>query len=507
MFKLRGSPRQNRTTHLSAPTGGLDATSPLMDMPPGRLVIGDNWFCTPGGLITREGYISHVTGFANPVKRLHNYAATSGSESLWATTNAGIYNATSAGAVGATVMALTEGKTIATTIATGAGNYLMVVNGVDTLKQYDGTSWSSVATFGATSTVVYSYVETYRQRLFLAKRASLEIEYLAANSIAGAATNYPLGALFRQGGYIVALGTWTLDGGTGPEDHLAVITNKGEVAVFAGNDPATWNLKGVYFIGRPLGAKCMYKYGGDLLVLTEQGLYPLSSAVQSTAIERNKAVSQDIKTTLANAARAYFDRDGWEVIADPAAPSLLINIPSNPNKKQAVMHAQSGAWTTFSGMEANCFARKEQRLYFATDTAVYAITGTSDLGANITATMFQAYNRLGSERTKKVEMLRAALSANGGFTYSLGIINDYTDPREYTFHVPQGNFTSSVWGTAVFGTDVWGGDSGIPVPVQDWQTVPDDYSRLKGLAVRVISNNARVNYFGSDIIFGLGGNF
>lgn len=504
MFKTKTAQKANKSFNMPAPVAGLDAATALMSMPTSQAVILENFFPRPDGLELRDGYVAHVTGFAAQIAALHVHAAATGGESLWATTASGIYAATIAGAVGAAVMALTEGKTISTTISTGAGNYLMLANGVDTIKQYDGTTWSSIATFGVTATSSYSYVETYRQRLFLVKKNSLEIEYLASNAISGTATNYPLGANFRQGGYIIAIGTWTIDSGTGPEDKLAIVTNKGEVAVFNGNDPATWSFQGVYSIGRPIGARCLFKYGGDLLIITESGLFPLSGAVQSTSIDRQRAVSERIKPLFAAAATSFQSNAGWQIISDPLKPCLIVNIPSTPVKKQFVMHSQTKAWTTYSGWDATCFARMGSEIYFGTTTEVCRVNGNSDKGANIVGTMLQAHSRLERQQNKKIELVKPYISNNNGFSYVLGVANDFSDPREKTYPSSGSNATAAIWGTSIFGAAHWTGIVGIS---QDWQTVPDDHTLWKALYLQVTSNTARIRYFGSDMLFVLGEHF
>lgn len=504
MFKPRRQALQNRNFTLPAPTGGLDAASPIMAMPQRNAVIMENFRPTTEGLSFREGSTTHVTGFLENVDSLHVHSAIDGTETLWATTDSGVYNATTAGAIGAAAVSLTDGKTVSTMIATGAGNYLMVVNGADTLKQYDGTTWSSIATFGATATSVYSYIETYRQRLYLVKRQSLEIEYLAANSIAGAATNYPLGALFRQGGYIVALGTWTLDGGVGPEDHLAVITNKGEVAVFAGSDPATWALRGVFALGRPLGLRPTFKFGGDLLIITENGVYPLSSALQSAAIERTQAVTEAIREIFTEAARLFPTNEGWQIVSNPQAPYLLVNIPSTPTRKQAVMHLQTGAWTLYSGWEARCFQRMGSRMFFGTATNIQEITGASDNGANIVCTLLQAYNKFGNPRNKRIQLAKPYIISDGGYSYTMGVAPDFQTVPSTTALTPSGAVDAALWGTGIFGTAVWSGSQDI---LQAWQTLPDSYSLWKGFYLQISSNDANIQYLGTDFLLTDAGNF
>lgn len=504
MFKAVPAFTPNNPATLPAPTKGLKASTSLMTMNAQNAVVLENFIATPEGLETRDGYVNHVTAFTQTVNRLHVYNASNGAESLWATTSTGIYAATTAGVMPAASIALTNGYTVSTAIATGAGNYLLLVNGVDTLKQYDGATWTSVASFGGTATSLYSYIETYRQRIFLAKRQSLEIEYLGANAIAGAATNYPLGAIFRQGGYIIALGTWTIDGGNGPEDNLAVLTNKGEVAIFAGSDPATWALKGVYYIGQPIGTTPFFKYGGDILIITASGIFPLSQAVQSAAIDRVQRVSQDIQPLLTAAATAYGSVEGWQIISQPNFPFLLLNIPSSPIVRQAVMHGQNLAWTFLSGWQATCFALMNKELYFGTATSVCRVNGVSDNGTNITSTVLQAYNRFGYQRDKITTLAKAYFSSTGEFAYSMGMAPNFLTPAEVTNINLASGLPPSLWGSGLWGSAIW---TGAITQTQEWQTIPDEYSLWKGFYLQTVSNSAKITYIGCDLRFTLGGDF
>lgn len=506
MFKQKSQVKSNRPGNLVAPLAGVNAVSPLMALRETEAILMENFFPASDGLAIRDGYVSHSTGFADPVDRLWVYSQPTGGEELYATTDAGVFEVTSAGAIGATVMALTEGETSSASISTGAGSYLFLANGVDTVKTYDGSSWASIATFGALATSDLSYVETYRQRLYFVKKNSLELEYLSANSISGATTNYPLGAIFRRGGYIVALGTWTIDGGAGPEDNLVVVTSQGEVAVFAGSlpsDTSLWKERGVYYLAKPLGKQPLYKWGGDILILTENGLYPLSAAVQSAAIDRTQAISEKIKPLFNTAAGLYSENSGWQIIADPLMPALIVNVPSTPVRKQFVMNTQTKAWTTFSGWDARCFARMGQEIYFGTSTAVKRVNGVSDEGANIVSTVLQAPSRFGLGFTKKIELLKPYISQNGGFSYTMALAPDLGDPREYTQITGRGNLTAAVWGTSRYGSSYWTGETGVD---QSWQTLADDYTLWKSFYLQITTNNANIRYYGADYLLLPGGN-
>lgn len=478
-----------------------------MVMPKKDAVVLENWIPFPDRLSIRPGATNWTTGFANNVLRLWTYAGPTGAETIWATTDAGVYNATASGAVGAAAIALTNGKTVGTMIATGATNYLLLANGTDTMKQYDGTTWSSIATFGATATSAYSFVETYRQRIYLIKKNTMTLEYLAVNSIAGATTTYELGAIFKMGGNLVALGTWTIDGGSGPDDHLAICTSKGEVAIFAGSDPAsasTWAFRGVYYIGRPLGQLPFFKYGGDLLYNSEAGLFPLSRALLTASIDRTQSVSQKVRQAFNDAASAYFSNDGWQVTAQPDSPFILLNVPATPNQYQYIMHPQTGSWSIFNGWNATCWTRKGNELYFGTGTKTAKVTGSSDFGGNIVATMLQAYTNFDYPRNKQVKLIRPLFIVNGNFSYTMGLAQDFQQVAATSAVTPLGSSSAALWGSGVWGTALW---SSSINPILEWRSIPDTYSTWKGLYLQVASMSSAIDYIGCDMLVNPGGTF
>lgn len=489
----------SRIARLPPPIGGFTTSQAFMQMKPLNAVMLQNFYPYPDRLQQREGYSEHVTDFTDTPYRLWNYSTGAGVDKLFATTDAGVYDVTSAGAMPSPAIALTNGKTSAVNISTGAAFYFISVNGTDDLVKYDGSTWSSVATFGTQATDELSYVEVYRQRLFFAIKNTLSLSYLPINSISGTATTYPLGAIFRQGGSIIALGTWTLDGGNGPEDQLAVVSSKGEIAVFAGSDPgnaASWGLRGVYFIGKPLGERPLSKYGGDLLFLSENGLYPLSSAVQSSSIDRSRSVTENIRQYFNDSARDYVGFEGWQVFAMPDIPLLLVNIPSEPNRTQVIMHAQTGAWGTLFGWNAYSFARVGSSVYFSVADAVYKVGGVSDNGANITSTFIQSHTDFGYPLAKQVTDIKPFFITEGNFTYTMGVTNDFNEIASTTSIAKTDLAASSLWGSAIWGTAVWGGTE---TNVQGWETIPDTFSVFKAFYLQISGQISSVQYLGAQL--------
>ena len=388
--------RENRQAFVPPPTQGLVADEARANMAPGAALVLDNFWPYPDRVELRAGSVAHVTGFTNAVKGLVTWAGPTSSK-LFATCDNGIFDATTAGAVGAAATAWTNGLTQGVNLATGAGSYLLVVNGTDSLKHYNGTTWTTVATFGSLTSANIVALEVYKQRLFFLEKNSMNMWYLPVNSISGSATSFSLGAIFRRGGKLAAIATWTVDSGTGPDDLLAVASSEGEVAIFSGSDPstlATWSYRGVYFLGRPLGgARSLYKNGGDLLFLCENGLFPVARALQSSVIEKQLALTDSVQAIFSAYARLAPTSDYWTMVAQPDIPALIVNIPGVTGGRQLVMNNQSRRWCTFSGWDTNCFARLGAGLYYGTaTTVVQALTGTGDQGANVVGTMLCAYN-------------------------------------------------------------------------------------------------------------------
>jgi hypothetical protein len=108
--------------------------------------------------------------------------------------------------------------------AAGGGNYLYTVNGVDPPQIYNGTVWSVPVITGLSSADIIG-VNAHKNRLWFTIVNSSDAYYLPVASIAGAAVKFPLGGLWNQGGFLMAMGTWSIDGGTGLDDYAVFISS------------------------------------------------------------------------------------------------------------------------------------------------------------------------------------------------------------------------------------------------------------------------------------------
>src|SRR6185295_11712071 len=121
--------------------------------------------------------------------------------------------------------------------------------------------------------------------------------------------------------------------------------------------------------------------GGELIVLTENGAFPISAALLTAAFTTEAALSDKIVRAFTEAARTYGENFGWQAVVYPAEQALLINVPLAEDgvHHQYVMNTQTKAWGRFIGWDAECFCVFNKALYFASGNAVYlAWTGAVD---------------------------------------------------------------------------------------------------------------------------------
>ena len=465
-----------RVEGIVSPVRGLNKESPLAGLSQQYAITLDNWICQPDGIVTRQGAANHATGFTQAPRTLMTYSAGAVAQMFAAASN-GIFNVSAAGAIGASVATVTAGDGKSVNFATSAGQFLYFVNGTDKPQLYDGTTWVAVdgvsvpAITGITTTSITD-VETYRQRLYFLQQNFLGFWYLPADSVGGAAAAFRVGSLCRLGGRVVAHGTWSIDGGSGPDDHYVLATSQGEVLIFRGSDPAVtanWNYIGTYYVGKPIGQKCLTKLGGDLLFLCENGLIPLSKLLQSTGLNYTQALTSVINPAIAVDAAAYGAVNGWKILVIPRYALILLNVPqSTALSNQYVFSTRSRGWSTFSGWNAADFIEFEGKTYFTTGLVVAnAFTGTADFGANITAICDTSYARFNTRKQLYPANMRALFAANGPVGYTLGIAQDFTN--NYALNeFPTVGSEVALWDTGLWDIALWGDSFGLR---NEWVTV------------------------------------
>lgn len=501
----------SRVESFPAPIGGWNARDAVASMSPVDAVELVNWFPRPSYVELRGGYAVHATGATGNIKTLATYNAMSGNSSLWGFTSSGVYNVSSAGAVGAAGLARTNGKHQWEMFGDGTNSWLIALNGVDKPAYYDGSTWTAVthltspALTGYPSDAVENLISVtvFKRRLFFVQKDSLSLWYLSAGVAGGALTEFDLAPEAPKGGYIVACGVWTRDAGSGPDDFFVIVTSEGEAIVYQGTNPAVaanWAKVGSFVIGKPLGRRCIHRYGGDCVILTEQGAFPLSALLTSGDERAKFALSYKIQDVFTEVGRTYGSTFGWKAITLPARDALIVNVPyeEDGRHEQFVMNTITKSWCKFTEWDAEDFGLLNKELYFSSGTSTYKAWSTqSDNGSNITFYAKQAFQNFGDGNVKHPKLFMPILKVSGSVTYQADIDVDFdeNDMSGEVIYTPMG---AALWDTAVWDVDVWSSDS---VLIRQWSAPACYEGRWIAGKVKIISNGLRGHWAGSSLMY------
>lgn len=491
---------KSRTASIAAPIGGWNARDALGAMDKNDAVILQDFFPLTSEVMLRQGYTQWATGLGSQVESLMRYSGLTG-EKLLAAAGTSIFDVTAGGAVGAAVQTgLSNARWQYVNFSNTAGNFLYMVNGADAPLYWDGTTWTIPAITVVTPTNLVD-IHAHKNRLWFVEKNTLNAWYLPTSAIAGAATKFDLTGVSIYGGNLVAIGTWTIDAGYGVDDLMVFVTSNGEVIVYRGTDPSsasTWALVGVWVVGSPIGRRCMVKYAGDLLIICQDGLMPMSGALQSSRTNPRVALTDKIQFAMSSAISAYGANFGWQLMPFPKENMLVINVPvATDGQQQYVMNDITKQWCNWTGYKANCFEIFGDDLYFGGNGFVgHAWNGNSDNGANINGIALQAFSHFNSPgQIKQYKMMQPIFRSTGTPTVSANL-NINFDTSDNSASLSFSPTTAATWDTAVWDTAVWAGGLSI---LQNWQGTAG-IGQWAAPFIKVASNSLDVRWVSTTIV-------
>lgn len=328
-------------------------------------------------------------------------------------------------------------------------------------------------------TSLFSYVWSYKNRLYFIQKESTTVWYLPVDSIGGAATSFPMVGEFSEGGKLYIGSSWSqgTSGDGGLSEQCVFITDEGQVAVYQGLSPEPdqgWSRVGGYQIGKPLGKRAHIRAGGDLIVATDIGNVPLSQAVSVDVTALAAAsVSYPIDSEWK---RLVFDRrqNQWECAIWPERQMVFVSPKSVEDETPLtlVANATTGAWTRFVGWRITCLCAYDGRMFFgSSEGRVYEayVTGMDD-GLPFSATYVPLFIDMGSPSSLKVANLgRAVLRGTNTVNDQVTAMGDYTVRLRPPPSAAIIN-DASVWDAAIWGSSTWGG-AADKIVQQNWRSV------------------------------------
>ena len=392
------NPNEIRTAPV--PTGGLNTRDALSAMPPTDCPVLVNWIPDINGMRSRGGYFEWAINFPSslPIRSIVSFFSATDTfpggtfvetpsvlpGKVFAATDAGIYDITTTTNAPALSVALSgnsmAGWLSSSMFTNSAGSWLLVCSEADGYKYYNGAAWTTV-TLGAGAGQISGidpttlvHVTIWKKRAWFVERNSTRAWYLSSEAITGAASSFNFGPLFKKGGHLAFLANWTMDAGEGIDDFLVAVSSNGDVVIYKGTDPSsvdTFGLVGQWYVGQiPVGRRCHTQLGGDLVLLSTEGIFPVSQITRggTALLSASGEYSSKIRPSIGADLRQTFTSRGWQMAVHPSERLLVVTVPDNDDfsNRQYAMSTTLMAWTMFDGVPTYCIGV----------TAGYMLAGT-----------------------------------------------------------------------------------------------------------------------------------
>lgn len=394
-----------------------------------------NWWPTRTGVRVRGGCTRRAT-IGEACRKLFAYR--SGTlRVLFAFGDTTITNVTDSSAPATpltpSVTGRTSGDVSATNFSTGGVDVLYTVNASDPATFFNGLTWNNPTITGFDSSTA-SFVFEAGERLWFIPEISRTVYYLPINQFGGEATQLPLEASVSGGGSIIFGGTMSSDSGSGFNDRLIFVTSEGHFLLYSSTDPLTMSLVGRYSIGsRPLGKNAFFEIGGDIEVLTNEGMVSLRQAIARNTVEisltnRSKAIEpywqqQAISKRLSD----------WQVKLWPSRNLAVVSLPVTNDrqvKECFVVNLETAAWGYTVGWDVQTIEEFNGEMIFGdlNGGIHFMDNGGSDDGNLYTATCLLNPKHLGApDAEKEVHMISTIFRASTPFKTRVTVATNYDD--------------------------------------------------------------------------------
>lgn len=524
----RAVPQTGELVPFGIPFRGIDARSPFAVMGPEHAVTLVNVIPESYGLRTRKGYTEYATGLplTTPIPTLLSYYPASATPApsivgsgaafsmaqfvlgsrrispldatppgkLFAAQDGFLYDVTNAGAGPRVAEAGVTGNSDYwnyANIQNPAGSFLCVTNEAGGYWIYNGTSWTKVVAGDGTSGTIsgvdpdkFVFVVSWKKRLWFIEKDSTRAWYLPVEQLTGIAKLFDFGTQMPHGGSLAALAGWTVDGGDGMDDHLVAVGYQGDVVIYKGIDPDTVNefvIHGTWFCGPlPAGRRNVTQDGGDVYILSQLGLLPLSKLLTATSLsaELQQHVSYLIDPIVASLMRSYANVQGWQTFVAAKEELVLIGIPASARvpygSSYLAYKTTTKAWSLLTGTNYVSFAAvgatifagtADGRVVLAFEGNLDNITVASPEGIGIQCQVTPAYQPMTQPgMQKRFCLVRPSFLAASIPSAKVTVLVDYEAPGYGTYPSLPVVLTDK-WDLGFWDIAKWGG---LKIPIKEW---------------------------------------
>lgn len=318
-------------------------------------------------------------------------------------------------------------------------NYLFGVSGNDIPFKFDGTTWTDAGfTYSGLDVSTLINVEQVRNRIWFTEKGSADAYYGGVMAITGALGKFQCSQLVGSK-QLLAIEQYSQDAGDGFDDYTCFIFDTGEILLYSGDVTTSLALVGKYQTSKPIGYNCTVKLGGEILIITELGIIPLSQAMTAIDIGAIPTFGRIAPLISEEAESGLF---GWSGFVH--GNFIYFKTPN----KQIVLNTLSNAWTIFDyPMAAHTVF--DEAVYFAdNDFSICVIGGVNDKEQPITLRSEGAFINL-NDRDNNFTHILPVLTAEGFVAGRIGVQTDYyKKPLSEPYRELISSLSSTAWGSA-----------------------------------------------------------
>lgn len=352
-----------RSYLIPAPTGGWNTRDPWYAMPKSDATVLDNMIPDSSYCRSFGGQLEYADIGSGVVHTLATLVVSDGTEYLVGINSAAVVNATAGGAG--------SGITGAATVTSGVPwqwvtfrNILFMVNGTDQPLSWTGTGNVTATAWTGPTIANLINVAAYKRRLYFVEKNTAKMWYTeAVDNVSGALVSFDVQSLLTKGGLVLYAGPTSRSTSQTPNEELfTIVSDQGEVLVYSGDNPksGTWNIVAHYYMGRAIGRRCCFHVGGDLNIISYDGLVPMSQLLSGIDPTNDyQTVSGKIRPSFIRSANSYASNRSWCGVFFPSGPYVLVNIPLvdfSAGVHQYLMNTTTKAWCRITGAQAAAWA-------------------------------------------------------------------------------------------------------------------------------------------------------
>jgi hypothetical protein len=505
-IRAKGKPA-SKVAHFSAPLKGLSNSAELSEQDPLQASILTNWIVEDDRITVRPGYIqvgAIAAGTAIstliPYYGVPNRLAAASVDKIYDMAGAEISTG-----YGSDDWSWTSFSNLST------DDYTILVNGFDGVNSWNGLVFAKEAVrapAGVTWLLTDKFVKvmSHMNRLWFADSLNLAVYYLPVQQKSGAVFIVPLNAIFKRGGLVQAIYTWSIDGGVGLDDAIAIFSTNGEVAIYSGVDPATdFKLVGVFRFDAPMSKDSVINFGGDLYIMTSTGLVPMTTLIRAEAEQLGKS-DLNVMDEFEKVSKVHHHEYGWQVLLNHHTNHAICNMPVGNGEYQQMVRKMPGqVWTKWRDVPARCWGWLDKSAYFGSEDGKIYLGGSeylSDHGAPIDADVRFAWSHFGNVTKKNFKMARLYAITDGQPRPFIDMEVDYnaTQPTNQP-EITLGPSGGADWDVAIWDVDYWA--SGVKAQY-NWQGITG-LGRVGAIRVRVSILGCSFSLNGLDILYEPGG--